>query len=134
MRFARYRCRPGTAPSDSAPVFSHRDVPIASNSTDTDDASPMKTHWINGRWQQGSGAEFFSANPASNEQVWRGRAPPAGGVCGAPAAAPPPLSPLGALGGVKNEATIPGISRPLTGKKAPSSPTPFPATRQTLLG
>src|SRR5260221_3154334 len=121
MRFARYRCRPGTAPSDSAPVFSHRDVPIASNSTDTDDASPMKTHWINGRWQQGSGAEFFSANPASNEQVWRGRAAAAGGGLGAAAGAPPPVSPPGGPGRGKNQSSIPRISGlPKWAKNEPS--------------
>ena len=34
----------------------------------------MKTHWINGRWQAGEGAEFSSRNPATNAPVWRGRA------------------------------------------------------------
>lgn len=30
------------------------------------------THYINGQWQQGQGAEFQSLNPANNETVWRG--------------------------------------------------------------
>src|SRR5258706_1776930 len=124
MRCARYRCRPGTAPSDSAPVFSHRDVPIASNSTDTDDASPMKTHWINGRWQQGSGAEFFSANPASNEQVWRGRAAAGGANVGAPAGAPPPRAPLGEPLALKTATRLHPTSRLVTGNQ--SAPVPGP--------
>ncbi len=78
----------------------------------------MKTHWINGRWQQGSGAEFFSANPASNEQVWRGRAAAAGDVSAAAAAARTAFPAWADLGVEKREAIIREFARLLTEHKA----------------
>ena len=78
----------------------------------------MKTHWINGRWQEGLGAEFFSRNPVSNERVWRGRAASAQDVAAAASAARSAFTAWADLACEKREAIIREFARLLGEHKA----------------
>lgn len=82
------------------------------------EASQMKTHWINGRWQEGLGAEFFSRNPVSNERVWRGRAASAQEVAAAASAARSAFTAWADLAFEKREAIIREFARLLGEHKA----------------